>query len=317
MATEQQPHDGWALQRRVGDIMYDRGDWDFRGDPQRHGRLHPAEGALAVLRLFGAIEGTRLTPLGVWARAELQRVVPPQITPELPAKNVLDLLAGSDEVDAWHRATRRFGERTVAQIVAELVPCAAEAAPAQWVTAISLISGLGDDAVAALRAAERLPNLAAHARAMAHQHGQAPMPDTEDLVWLAVEYAHADLTRHGVAAARYTATDYPRRPPAPPAGVHWLARRQPDRVLRPGRCGALRRRSRQQTVDRTGHGGLLTGPAITRRDTADVADVPDAPRLWRLLVTLTGSRIKRARKAALEQLWLAGVRTTAHMPCRG
>ena len=67
-------------------------------------------------------------------------MVPPQITPELPAKNVLDLFAGSDEVDAWHRATRWFGERTVAQIVAELVPCAAEAAPAQWVTAISLIS---------------------------------------------------------------------------------------------------------------------------------------------------------------------------------
>lgn len=208
VTEEQQPHDGSALQRCVGGIMYDRGDWDFRGDPQRHGRLHPAEGALAVLRLFGAVEGTRLTPLGVWARAELQRVVPPQITPGMAVKDLLDLLAGCDEADAWHRAGRWFGERAKPQIVAELVACAAEVTPAQRVMAVSLISGLGDDAVVAFRAAERLPNLAAHVRAVAHLHEQAPPPSTEDLVWLAAEYAHADLAFHGVAAARYTASDY-------------------------------------------------------------------------------------------------------------
>jgi hypothetical protein len=208
VATEHGHDGGWTLQHQVEHIMRDRGDWTDRADPQRHGRVHPAEAALAVLRLFGAVEGTRLTPLGVWVQAELRRVVPPQITPQLPAKHLLGLLTGADEVDAWNRASRWFGERTTAQIVAELVPAAAEATPAERHVALDLISGLGDDAVTAFRAAaERFPNLAAHGRAVAHHYERAPMPGTEDLVWLATEYAHADLTRHGVTAARYTALD--------------------------------------------------------------------------------------------------------------
>lgn len=205
--TEHHRDGGWPLQRHVGHVMYDRGDWDILGSPQRHGRAHPAEAALGVLRLFGAIEGTRLTPLGIWVDSELRRVVPPQITPQLPAKDLLGLLAGADEVDAWNRASRWFGERTVDQIVAELVPCAAEATPAERVLAVGLVSGLGDEAVAAFRAAERFPNLAAHVRFVSHQHEQAPLPDAADLVWLTTEYTHADLVCHGVAAARYTAMD--------------------------------------------------------------------------------------------------------------
>lgn len=208
VVTDEHLCGGWTLQHRVGDIMYDRGDWDSFADPQRHGRVHPAEAASAVLHLFGVIEETRLTPLGVWARAELQRVMPPQIVPQLPAKDLLGLLAGTDEGEAWNRARRWFGDRTVDQIVTELALPAAEASPAERVTAIGLISGLGDDAVAALRPVERFPNLAAHVRATAHLYGQAPTPGAEDLIWLATEYAHADLSCHGVATARYTATDF-------------------------------------------------------------------------------------------------------------
>jgi len=160
-----------------------------------------------VLRLFGAVEGTRLTPLGRRAQAELQRVVPPQITPQLPAKDLLAQLAGADEVDTWNRASGWFGERAIERIVAELVPSAADATPAERIAAIDLITGLGEDAVAAVRTAERVPTLAAHVRAVAHQYGQAPAPGTEDLVWLAAEYAHADLACHGAAAARYTAME--------------------------------------------------------------------------------------------------------------
>jgi hypothetical protein len=207
VVTEHNRDGGRNLQHHVGHVMYDRGDWDTLGSPQRHGRAHPAEAALAVLRLFGAIEGTRLTPLGVWVDSELRRVVPPPITPRLPAKDLLGLLAGSDEVDAWNRASRWFGERTVDQIVAELAPSAAEATPAERVLAVGLISGLGDDAVVAFRSAERFHNLAAHVRFTSHQHELAPLPDAADLVWLATEYTHADLVCHGVAAARYTAMD--------------------------------------------------------------------------------------------------------------
>jgi hypothetical protein len=200
--------EGFPLRHRVGHIMYDRGDWDSWADPQRHGRLHPAEAAVALLRLFGALEGTRLTPLGTWVHAELQQVVPPQINPAMPAGDLLGLLAGTDEVDAWNRASRWFGDRTREQIVAELVRSAAEASPAERVAAVTLIGGLGDEAVAALCATEPLPDtLAAHARVMAHQAELAPRPGTEDLVWLATEYAHAELGRNGVAAARYLATD--------------------------------------------------------------------------------------------------------------
>jgi hypothetical protein len=128
----------------------------------------------------------------------LRRVVLPRITPELPAKDLLGLLAGTDEVDAWNRARRWFGERTTDQIVAELVPAAAEATTAERVMAVGLISGLGNDAAAAMSASELVPNLAAHARLVAYQHELAPSPGTEDLVWLATEYAHADLAGHGI-----------------------------------------------------------------------------------------------------------------------
>ena len=207
VVTGEHPSAGRSVHYRVEDVMYDRGDWDSLANPQRHGCAHPAEAALAMLRLFGAIEGTRLTPLGAWVRSELRRVVPPQITTQLPAKDLLGMLAGTDEVDAWKRASRWFGERTMDQIVAELVQSASEAAPAERVTAIGLISGLGDEAVAALRGTERFSSLATHVRVVAHQYGLAPAPGTDDLVWLATEYAHADLVCHGVAAARYTAMD--------------------------------------------------------------------------------------------------------------
>lgn len=207
VVTEKHIVDEWALDH-VSDIMRDRGDWDPFGHPQLHGRSHPVDAILALLREFGVIEGTRLTPLGVWARAELGQVVPPRITPDTAVRDLLELLAGLDEADAWKRATRWFGERTAAEIAAELVRGAAEATPAQRVTAVGLISGLGGEAVAALRAAGKVPNLAAHGRSVAHHHGLAPLPAPADLVWLATEYAHADLVHHGVSAARYTAMDY-------------------------------------------------------------------------------------------------------------
>ncbi|MFC4854596.1 plasmid pRiA4b ORF-3 family protein [Actinophytocola glycyrrhizae] len=201
--TEHQLDDERVLRHRVEHVMHDRGDWTYRTAPQRHGRVHPVDGALAVLRLFGAVEGTRLTPLGVWVESELRRVVPPQITPGMSVSDLLGLLADADEIDAWNRARRWFGDRTRTRIVTELVEGAAEASPAERVAAVGLIGDLGDEAVAAFRAAERFPNLAAHVRALAYQAEQAPPPSPEDLVWLATEYAHIDLVRHGAATARY------------------------------------------------------------------------------------------------------------------
>ncbi|HEY5855112.1 MAG TPA: plasmid pRiA4b ORF-3 family protein [Aldersonia sp.] len=174
-------------------------------DPQRHGRPHPAEAAVGVLRAFDVLDGMGLTPLGEWACDELRRVVPPPITPDMPARELLTQLAGAD--DHWNRAGFWFGGRTVEHIVAELAAAATDATPAERMAAIDVIDGLGPDAVAALRAAADDAPLAAHARDIAHRYELAPEPGVADMVWLATEYAHADLTRHGVAAARYTATD--------------------------------------------------------------------------------------------------------------
>jgi hypothetical protein len=198
---------GFHFEANVEGDMYERGDWRGLAKPQRHGRVHPAEAVIAVLRLFGALEGTRLTPLGTWVHAELRRVVPPRITPELPVADLLGLLAGTNEVDAWDRAGSWFGERTTEQFVTELVEAAAEATPAERVMAVGLIMGWGDEAAAALYATESVPNLGAHARLVAYQYELAPEPGTEDQVWLAAEYAHAELVHHGVASARYVAMD--------------------------------------------------------------------------------------------------------------
>lgn len=56
VVTREHLRDSWDLQRRVDRLMYDRGDWDSLATPQRLGRIHPAEAALTLLRLFGAIE---------------------------------------------------------------------------------------------------------------------------------------------------------------------------------------------------------------------------------------------------------------------
>jgi hypothetical protein len=200
-------HDGRALARDVEFVMDERGDWDYWA-PQRHGHRHPAEAALDVLRVFGVLDGTRLTPLGAWAEQELRRVVPPPITPGTPVADLLRLLADGEEADLWDRACRWFGDRTVELIVTELCECAAEAAPAERVTAVELISALGDEAVAVFRAAERFPGLAPHVRSLAHQYEVGSALSLEDRLWLATEHAHADLTRHGAAAARYAAMDF-------------------------------------------------------------------------------------------------------------
>ncbi|MFL6053121.1 MAG: hypothetical protein ACJ72W_09425, partial [Actinoallomurus sp.] len=167
-----------------------------------------ADAALSVLRAFGVLDGTRLTPLGTWLRTELARVVPPQITPQMPADRLLEQLAGADQTDAWNRARRCwFGDRTVEQVTAQLLQAAADATPAQRMTAIGLICELGEDALPTLRTVETVPTLAPHVRAITRQYGQGPAPDNADVVWLTTEYAHADLTTRGTAAARYSAMD--------------------------------------------------------------------------------------------------------------
>lgn len=208
VVENQRTLEGYLLQRRVEEAMYDRGDWENFWDVQPHAIAHPADAAVSVLRAFGVLDGMRLTPLGAWLRTELVRAVPPQITPRMPAGRLLEQLASADQTDAWNRARRCwFGDRTTEQITAQLLQAAANASPAQRMAAIGLICELGQDALPTLRKTETVPTLAPHVRVVMHPYGQGPAPSDADLVWLATEYAHADLTTHGTAAARYSAMD--------------------------------------------------------------------------------------------------------------
>lgn len=206
MVVQRRLLDSYELRIRVENALYDRGDWEAPWG-QSHGTAHPVDAALSVMRAFDVLDGTRLTPLGTWLRTELARVVPPQITPQMPADRLLEQLAGADETDVSERARRCwFGDRTVEQITAELLhAAAADATPAQRMTAIELICELGEDTLPALRAVETVRALAPHVRAITHQYGQGPAPDDADMIWLTTEYVHAELTTHGAAAARYSA----------------------------------------------------------------------------------------------------------------
>lgn len=54
--------------------------WDILSSPQRHASAHPVDAALDVLRLFGVVEPTGLTPLGTWALVYMHgQTAPPGI----------------------------------------------------------------------------------------------------------------------------------------------------------------------------------------------------------------------------------------------
>ena len=254
--------------------MCDRGDWGAWHDPQRHGRPHPAEAALGVLRAFDVLDGMRLTPLGEWARDELRRVVPPSITPDMMARELLTQLAGAD--GPWDCVGRWIGGRTAEHIVDELVAAATDATPAEH-RGDRRDRRPGAEAVAALRVAADDAPLAAHARDIAHRYELAPEPGVADMVGVGEFGGQPDhvgdagfrcqlVSVCDVAGVRgewrIVRGDTQRRDRLRPQAVDHVDRRDARRAWRPSRPRPARRRCARRCVRRS---SVRHGPRGRRR----------------------------------------------------
>ncbi|WP_147268317.1 plasmid pRiA4b ORF-3 family protein [Spongiactinospora rosea] len=206
---QREPPLGGALREAVAEVMRGRGDWDWRAVYlPGEGRVHPVDRVVEILRDFGALdERMALTGLGEYARAELDRRVPPPVTPDLPAARVLELLAALPEEEIWEPVWRwidpflaKPGSRDPLR---ELLHAAADATPAGRITAVEVIGERGEYALPLWREVRDHPVLGAHARRLLADLDCGPIPEGRDVNWVAADYALAALDRYGATDARY------------------------------------------------------------------------------------------------------------------
>jgi hypothetical protein len=208
LATDLPPL-GEALRQTAGEVMRQRGDWTpFTYFSTRRADVHPVDAVLDVLQDFGALDrGLGLTPLGHYARTQLEQRIPSQITPELPAGELLALLAGLHEQDIWEPAWRWLDDTSPEKATRELLLAATDATPAERIVAIDVAASLGETAASVWRELSQHPNLGPHARMILADFGEDPDLDERDRGWLAVEYALAALSRYGITDACYVLQD--------------------------------------------------------------------------------------------------------------
>ena len=133
-----------------------------------------------------------ITPLGHWASEQMQARAPKPITADLPAAEVLARLADIEQGERWRAAHTWLGDRAPLHAARDLLHAADAATPAQRIAAVDLVYSLESPADAVWDEVTALPNLAAHARAIADGDLSA-----QDSAWLAVEYAAAALSDSG------------------------------------------------------------------------------------------------------------------------
>ncbi|WP_189241013.1 plasmid pRiA4b ORF-3 family protein [Planomonospora parontospora] len=210
--ARQEPPVGGALREAVAEVMRARRDWDWRAVYLAdEGRAHPVDRVVEILRDFGALdERMALTAVGEYARAELDRRVPPPVTPELPATRVLELLAALPEEEIWEPVWRWIdpfpGDRA-RDPLRELLHAAADAAPAGRITAVEVIGERGEYALPLWREVRDHPVLGAHARRALADLDSGPIPAERDVRWVTADYALAALDRYGATDARYVLLD--------------------------------------------------------------------------------------------------------------
>ncbi|WP_406045905.1 plasmid pRiA4b ORF-3 family protein [Micromonospora sp. NBC_00898] len=162
-------------------------------------------GMVDLLGRLGAVTGTStrtvaVTGLGQWARACARADRPRRITADLPANEVVELLADCVRrgVDPWSAAWRWLEPRPAADAARELLTAAAGVSAAARIGAGDVADGLGEQALGVWREAERIPELGPHARAtLAAWDGEGPRLAPVDARWLAVEHAAASLEGPG------------------------------------------------------------------------------------------------------------------------
>ncbi|MEV4249540.1 plasmid pRiA4b ORF-3 family protein [Streptosporangium canum] len=213
MVTEPPPF-GQALRQVVAEMMVQRGDWDWDAPYlTEEVMVHPVDRVVEILRDFGALDRRMaLTPLGEYARAELGRRVPPPITRDLPAAEVLRLLAVLPEEEIWEPVWRwldidPFRVDSTRDALRELLLAAADATPAGRISAVEVIGERGEYALPLWREVREHPVLGAHARSALADLDDGPALAQRDLWWIATDHALAALERHGVTDAWYILRD--------------------------------------------------------------------------------------------------------------
>ncbi|MEV0567250.1 hypothetical protein [Dactylosporangium sp. NPDC050588] len=174
----------------------------------------PVAGALSLLAEFGAVDDHgRLTELG--RETAVRFAVPPPVSPDLPAAELLARLRGTPDADAWRITWRWLDGRDLAATVAELLAVAEAGGAADRLEAFGVIAAIGDPARPFLRRASSHPMLAVHARTTLSDEG----PSEADRCWLAVECALAEddpeeryhLVEECGGTAMIEASDHPAR----------------------------------------------------------------------------------------------------------
>lgn len=164
----------------------------------------PFAGLVALLGQLGAVTGdgsktVAVTALGRWAVANALADRPRRITADLPPGEVVELLADCVRrgADPWSAAWRWLEPRSPADAARELLIAAAGVSAAARIGAGDVADGLGEEALAAWRAVERIPELGPHARRALAAWDQGPGLTPADVRWLAVEHAAAALEGPG------------------------------------------------------------------------------------------------------------------------
>lgn len=169
-----------------------------RGFADRLAEMVELLGRLGALT-GGDVQTVAVSALGQWARAALRADRPRGVTAELPAGEVVELLAERvrQGVDPWPAAWRWLEPREAADAARELLRAATGVSAAARIGVVDVVDGLGEQALVVWREVEPEPWWGPHARATLFGWGQGPRPEPADVLWLAVERATAALEGPG------------------------------------------------------------------------------------------------------------------------
>ncbi|MFI0447374.1 plasmid pRiA4b ORF-3 family protein [Actinomadura sp. 6N118] len=156
--------------------------------------LMPVEAAVGLLQEFGAIDQRQtITDLGRWGLDQLRNRIPEPILPDLSPRQLLTRLTDLPDEEIWTQGWTWLRGRRADEAAEALLAAAADATPRERITAVNLLTQLGDQALPAWHQALHHPSLAAHARAVLADWDQSPGPNETDQRWLATEYALAAI----------------------------------------------------------------------------------------------------------------------------
>lgn len=160
-----------------------------------------------------AFRSATLTALGHWAAVHLRTELPRNVTADLSAAEVLDLIAGMDPAEAWGAASLWRAERGEPKAAAEFLAAAEHAGARARAAALRQVDSMGDHIRPALEAHRDSPLLGPALRTMLawweessqgirwieedEEVSDAPGGDPQDLLFMRIEQALARWEARG------------------------------------------------------------------------------------------------------------------------